>query len=129
MYDLLGNLIRWQLMKLEEIARKSIEIIKASGNDGVTTEELAKRLNVPKRRVYDVKAIMKAANLISTSRDKDGTKIVWNIANDEPLSSEISRIRSNKIKITTTGFITNVSNRGTEVIIEGTSPSMSVEPL
>lgn len=116
-------------MKLEEIARKSIEIIKAGGGEGVTTAELAKRLNVPKRRVYDVKAIMKAANLISTSRDRDGTKIFWNIANEEPASAEISRIRSNKIKITTTGFITNVSNRGTEVIIEGTSPSMSVEPM
>ncbi|MHA2098739.1 MAG: hypothetical protein ACW99A_08635 [Candidatus Kariarchaeaceae archaeon] len=116
-------------MKLEEIAKKSIEIIKAGGGEGVTTAELARRLKVPKRRVYDVKAIMKAANLITTSRDREGTKLFWNIANDEPTSAEISRIWSNKIKITTTGFITNVSNRGTEVIIEGTSPSMSVEPL
>ena len=117
------------ILKLEEIARKSIEIIKERVGEGVTTAELARRLNVPKRRVYDVKAIMKAANLITTTRDRDGTKIFWNVSIESSSSTEISRIRSNKIKITTTGFITNVSNRGNEVIIESTSPSMSIEPL
>ena len=115
-------------MKLEEIARRSIEIIKEGGTDGVGTAELAERLNVPKRRVYDVKAIMKAAGLITTTRDKNGTKMFWNQTTESSSNKEVSRIRSNKIKITTTGFITNVSNRGTEVIIEGTSPSMTVEP-
>ncbi|MHA2168448.1 MAG: hypothetical protein ACXAB7_00920 [Candidatus Kariarchaeaceae archaeon] len=115
-------------MKLEEIAKKSIEIIKDGSPDGVGTAELAQRLNVPKRRVYDVKAIMKAAGLITTSRDKNGTRMYWNFAASDR-SKEVSRIRSSKIKISTTGFILNVSNRGTEVIIEGTSPSMSVEAL
>ena len=66
-------------MKLEEIAKKSIEIIKERGGDGLTTVELARSLNVPKRRVYDVKAVMKAANLITTTRDRDGIKIFWNV--------------------------------------------------
>ncbi len=115
-------------MKLEDIATKSIEIIKNSGENGISTSELANMLQVPKRRVYDVKAIMKAAGLINTSRDKNGTKMFWNNM-VENATSEVSRIRSNKVKIITTGFITNVSNRGTEVIIEGTSPSMIIEPL
>ncbi len=115
-------------MKLEEIAKRSIEIIKEGSPNGVGTAELAQKLNVPKRRVYDVKAIMKAAGLITTSRDKNGTRMYWNFA-AENSTKEVSRIRSNKVKITTTGFILNVSNRGTEVIIEGTAPSMSIEPI
>ena len=116
-------------MKLEEIARKSIDIIKERGEEGVSTSELAARLQVPKRRVYDVKAIMKAAGLINTSRDKHGTKLYWVHTLEKSTDKEISRIRSNRIKVTTTGFITSVSNRGTEVIIEGTAPSMTVEKL
>ncbi|MCY3410036.1 MAG: hypothetical protein INQ03_00225 [Candidatus Heimdallarchaeota archaeon] len=115
-------------MKLEEIARKSIDIIKEKGSDGVTTSYLAEVLQVPKRRVYDVKAIMKAAGLINTHRDRNGTRLYWNQINDSD-SKQVSKIRSNKIKITTTGLITNISNRGTEVIIEGTSPSMTIETI
>ncbi|MDH5401465.1 MAG: E2F family transcription factor [Candidatus Heimdallarchaeota archaeon] len=114
-------------MKLEEIARQSIDIIKSEAG-GIGTAELAKRLNVPKRRVYDVKAIMKAAGLITTSRDKNGTKIVWTGGGSSP-DKEVSRVRSNKLKISTSGFIISVQNKGTEVIIEGTAPSMTIEAI
>ena len=115
-------------MKLEDIARYSIEIIKENGENGISTSELAGKLGVPKRRVYDVKAIMKAAGLINTTRDKHGTRMYWS-HRDQAAGKEVSRIRSNRIKISTTGFITNVSNRGTEVIIESNSPSMLIEKL
>ncbi|MCH8908349.1 MAG: hypothetical protein IH840_14775 [Candidatus Heimdallarchaeota archaeon] len=115
-------------MKLEEVARKSIEIIKESGSDGVTTEELSRRLSIPKRRLYDVKAIMKAANLISTFRDRTGTKIYWNFANERS-SKQINHIRAHKIRVSTSGLITNVSNKGTEVIIECSYPSLSIEAI
>lgn len=116
-------------MKLEEIARRSIDIIKDHGTEGVTTSFLADELQVPKRRVYDVKAIMKAAGLINTHRDRNGTRLFWNNMNDSSDSKQVSKVQSNKIKITTTGLITNISNRGTEVIIEGTVPSMTIEAI
>ena len=86
-------------------------------------------LQIPKRRVYDVKAIMKAANLITTSRDKYGTRIFWNHPAEDSYSSDINQIFSKRIKVKTSGIITNVSNKGTEVIIEGNTANMSVEPL
>ncbi len=116
-------------MKLEEIARKSIDIIKEHGSEGVTTSYLADILSVPKRRVYDVKAIMKAAGLINTHRDRNGTRLFWNQINDSSETKQVSKFKSKKIKITTTGLITNISNRGTEVIIEGTLPSMTIESI
>lgn len=115
-------------MKLEEIARRSIDIIKEHGSEGVTTSFLAEILQVPKRRVYDVKAIMKAAGLINTHRDRLGTRLFWNQISDST-SKQVSKIQSSKIRITTSGLITNISNRGTEVIIEGTSSSMTIEAV
>lgn len=114
-------------MKLEEIARRSIDLIKDSGAVGVSTAQLAKQLKVPKRRIYDVKAIMKAANLIKTTRDRNGTKLFWKDADDNGGSQSL--IRSSKIRVSTTGLIKNVSNKTTEVIIETTDPSMAIEAL
>lgn len=114
-------------MKLEEIARRSIEIIKDSGNQGVSTAQLAKELKVPKRRIYDVKAIMKAADLIKTSRDRHGTKIFWKESHQN--GKQQSVINSTKIRVSTSGLIKNVANKTTEVIIETTDPSMAIEAL
>lgn len=115
-------------MRLEDMAQKAIGILKEYGNEGILTAELAKILHIPKRRVYDVLAILKAADLVSTKRKKQGTTLFWQGDNNSIVSNE-NRIRSNKIKVTTTGFITSVSNKGTEVIIESTSPSMTIEPI
>ena len=116
-------------MKLEEMASKAINVLKGVGTKGINNAELARTLEVPKRRVYDVVAILKAAELISTTRDKYGTRLYWQGPSSEGKPISDNRIRSNKIRVSTTGFITSVSNRGTEVIIESTSPSMSIEGL
>ena len=71
-------------MKLEKIAKKAIDIIRSAGVEGVSTSSLSKELQVPKRRIYDVKAIMKAAGLIETRRDKTGTTIYWKDKNMTP---------------------------------------------
>ncbi|MHA2501272.1 MAG: hypothetical protein ACXAE3_00160 [Candidatus Kariarchaeaceae archaeon] len=111
-------------MKLEKIAKKAIEIIQEAGDKGVGTAVLAKELNVPKRRIYDVNAIMKAAGLIRTSRDRTGTTIYWK---DASAGSNVNKIGSNKIKVSTPGIITKVSNSSNEVVIESTSTIMNVE--
>ena len=86
-------------------------------------------LKVPKRRIYDVVAILKAADLIKTTRSKSGTTLFWMNDSKNKSTNENNRIKSNKIKVSTTGYITSVSNRGTEVIIESTSPSMTIEGI
>ncbi len=117
------------ILRLEDMAFRAIEVLKNIGLEGINNADLATKLEVPKRRVYDVVAILKAAGLITTTRDKNGTRLYWQggITEEKPLSG--NRIRSNKIRVSTTGFITSVSNRGTEVIIESTSPSMSIEGI
>ncbi|MDH5401110.1 MAG: E2F family transcription factor [Candidatus Heimdallarchaeota archaeon] len=117
-------------MRLEDMATTAIEYLKKISPQGINNAELAKTLNVPKRRIYDVVAILKAADLITTSRDKSGTTLYWQGTTSEKNIStgNGNRIRSSKIKVSTTGFIVAVSNRGTEVIVESTSPSMTIEP-
>jgi len=114
-------------MKLEKIAKKAIDIIQEAGDDGIGTAELAKALKVPKRRIYDVKAIMKAANLIDTSRDRTGTTLYWK--ESAGIDANVNKIESNKIKVSTNGIITKVSNSSNEVIIEGTSTEMNIEAV
>lgn len=116
-------------MKLEKIAKKAIEIIQEAGEEGVGTAELAEELQVPKRRIYDVKAIMKAANLIHTSRDRTGTTLTWKESLDNKSDVAVNKIESNKIKVSTSGIITKVSNSSNEVIIEGTSTEMNIEAV
>lgn len=116
------------IMKLEKIAKKAIDIIRSAGVEGVSTSSLSKELQVPKRRIYDVKAIMKAAGLIETRRDKTGTTIYWKDKNMTP-ELNVNTIESKKIKIYTDGLITRVSNSSNEVIIEGTSDEMNIEAI
>ncbi|MHA2100073.1 MAG: hypothetical protein ACW99A_15465 [Candidatus Kariarchaeaceae archaeon] len=114
-------------MKLEELACEAIDLLKKSGETGITNAGLARSLKVPKRRIYDVIAILKAAKLITTFRNKEGTRVFWLENSSEIGRNERKRIRSNKIKVCTSGYFTSVSNRGTEVIVESTSPSISIE--
>lgn len=118
-----------EIMKLEQLACEAIELMKKSGENGITNAFLAKSLNVPKRRIYDVVAILKAAQLITTFRNKEGTMLFWLDSSSEIGKNERKRIRSNKIKVCTSGYFTSVSNRGTEVIVESTSPSISIEQV
>lgn len=64
-------------MKLVELAHKSISILKNAGEEGIRSDELAEILGVPKRRVYDVVAVLKALNQVTTNRRFNGTTVVW----------------------------------------------------
>ncbi|MFX1519299.1 MAG: hypothetical protein ACFFCD_05215 [Promethearchaeota archaeon] len=64
-------------MKLFELAKQTIEILKSAGEEGIINLELAKELDMPRRRIYDIIAILKAAELIKTTREKNGTKVAW----------------------------------------------------
>ncbi|MBN2228832.1 MAG: hypothetical protein JW779_04490 [Candidatus Thorarchaeota archaeon] len=64
-------------MKLVELAQESVRILKEAGEEGLKSEILAQQLDTPKRRVYDVVAVLKALGQIKTSRKFDGTTIIW----------------------------------------------------
>jgi hypothetical protein len=54
-----------------------VRILKEAGEEGIKSDVLARQLNTPKRRVYDVIAVLKALDQVETSRKFDGTTIVW----------------------------------------------------
>ncbi len=64
-------------LKLFELAKHAIEILKSAGEEGIINLELAKELEMPRRRIYDIIAILKAAELVKTTREKHGTKVSW----------------------------------------------------
>ncbi|MFW9908083.1 MAG: hypothetical protein ACFFEF_05870 [Candidatus Thorarchaeota archaeon] len=64
-------------MKLVELARKSLSILKEIGEEGIRSDELADVLRVPKRRVYDVVAVLKALDHVDTKRRFNGTTVTW----------------------------------------------------
>jgi hypothetical protein len=64
-------------LKLVELALESVRILKEAGEEGIKSDVLAQRLSTPKRRVYDVIAVLKALGQVDTSRKFDGTTIVW----------------------------------------------------
>ena len=64
-------------MKLVELARKSIDLLKEKGEDGIRSDILADELGVAKRRVYDVIAILRAMERVDTDRRYNGTTVTW----------------------------------------------------
>ena len=54
-----------------------MRILKECGEDGIKSDTLAEQLDSPKRRVYDVIAVLKALGHVHTSRKFDGTTITW----------------------------------------------------
>ena len=59
------------------MAEKSVKILQECGEDGIKSDLLAERLDTPKRRVYDVIAVLKALDQVNTIRKFDGTTITW----------------------------------------------------
>ena len=112
--------------RLGEIAEQVIGILQDLKDD-IRTDDLADQVNVPKRRIYDVIAILKAANLIETTRDKMGTKVRW-VAMRET-SNKTWNFKTNRLKIKTSGRFTSVVNKGTEVIIESTETYITIEDI
>jgi len=64
-------------LKLVDLAEESVRILKECGEDGIKSDTLAEKLDTPKRRVYDVVAVLKALGHVDTSRKFDGTTITW----------------------------------------------------
>jgi len=56
---------------------ESVRILKQCGEEGIKSDVLAMQLDTPKRRVYDVIAVLKALGQVRTNRKFDGTTIVW----------------------------------------------------
>ncbi|MGY5863961.1 MAG: hypothetical protein RTV41_05120 [Candidatus Thorarchaeota archaeon] len=78
MYD--GNRrVSWGagLVKLVDLAEKAVKVLKEKGEEGIRSDILADTLNTPKRRVYDVIAVLKALGQVTTTRKFDGTIVTW----------------------------------------------------
>jgi hypothetical protein len=54
-----------------------VRILREAGEEGIKSDILARLLSTPKRRVYDVIAVLKALDQVETTRKFDGTTIVW----------------------------------------------------
>jgi hypothetical protein len=64
-------------LKLVNLAREALRILQECGGDGTKSDELAARLLSPKRRVYDIIAVLRALELVETVRRFDGTTVTW----------------------------------------------------
>ena len=64
-------------MKLVEIAKNATSILKEAGEKGINNIELAEKLQIPRRRVYDIIAILRAAGLVELQKEKGGTRVSW----------------------------------------------------
>ncbi|MHA2024744.1 MAG: hypothetical protein ACW98U_02490 [Candidatus Thorarchaeota archaeon] len=64
-------------MKLVDLAEESVKVLKERGEEGIRSDILADTLNTPKRRVYDVIAVLKALGQVTTTRKFDGTIVTW----------------------------------------------------
>lgn len=64
-------------MKLVDLAERSVKLLKEGGDAGIRSDVLAAELDTPKRRVYDVIAVLKAIGLVKTQRRFDGTIVTW----------------------------------------------------
>jgi hypothetical protein len=69
---------RWGAqVKLFNLAGEAIRLLKERGSEGIRSDELAEILGTPKRRIYDVIAILKALDGVNTVRRYNGTTIYW----------------------------------------------------
>ncbi|UCE09654.1 MAG: hypothetical protein JSW61_11860 [Candidatus Thorarchaeota archaeon] len=64
-------------MKLVDLSRELIRVLKETYPAGKRSDVIAKDLGVPKRRVYDVIAVLKSLDMVRTSRRYDGTTVTW----------------------------------------------------
>jgi hypothetical protein len=64
-------------LKLVDLAKESVRVLKECGDTGIRSDILAEQLDTPKRRVYDIIAVLKALDQVSTIRKFDGTIVKW----------------------------------------------------
>ena len=90
-------------MKLVELAKKAVKILQDAGEKGINNIELAEKLQMPRRRVYDIIAILRSTDLIEFKREKGGTRVFWStIPNIEsaPVPSDNSKeLEKQKVEI------------------------------
>jgi len=93
-------------MKLVELSRKAIGYLKDAGEKGINNVELAEKLQIPRRRVYDIIAILKAAGLVDSKREKGETLVLWGCQADDESPSmqstgteEIEKLRDQNSKL------------------------------
>ncbi|MFX1486713.1 MAG: hypothetical protein ACFFBS_06445, partial [Promethearchaeota archaeon] len=84
-------------MKLSEITTTAVNLLKEAKEEGLNNIRLAQLLDMPRRRVYDIIAVLRAANLISTRREKGGTRVVWSDYDREDMKNRIDRL-SNQLE-------------------------------
>jgi CTP-dependent riboflavin kinase len=65
-------------LKLVDLAKESVRVLKERGEEGIRSDILAETLETPKRRVYDVIAVLRALGQVETTRKFDGTIVTWN---------------------------------------------------
>ncbi|MEM3587640.1 MAG: hypothetical protein QXO71_10010 [Candidatus Jordarchaeaceae archaeon] len=85
-------------MKLEEAARKAIELLKEAGENGINNVELAQKLKGPKRRIYDIVNPLKPAGLIEVKKEKGKTKIFW-LGREKEVTEHETKGNSEKEKV------------------------------
>ncbi|MCD6484397.1 MAG: hypothetical protein J7L47_04720 [Candidatus Odinarchaeota archaeon] len=64
-------------MKLSDIAARAIKLLKEAGPEGIHNVKLAQMLGIPRRRVYDLIAVLSAANLIHVKKERGGSRLFW----------------------------------------------------
>ena len=81
-------------MKLVDLAQESIRLLEECGTQGIRSDVLAEKLQSPKRRVYDIVAILKALGFVSTKRRSDGTTLAW----VDPKAGLVERVQYEELK-------------------------------
>lgn len=78
-------------MKLVELARRATQILQEAGEKGINNIELSEKLQMPRRRVYDIIAILRAAGLVESKREKGGTRLIWSsVPSIEPAAAPVA---------------------------------------
>jgi hypothetical protein len=94
------------ILKLEEAARKAIDLLRDAGENGIYNLELAQKLKVPKRRVYDIVNPLKPLGLVEIKKERGKTKICWSGKKEaapkpekEPSEKEKNRLKIETVKL------------------------------
>lgn len=94
-------------MKLEEAARKAIELLREAGDTGIYNTELAQKLKVPKRRIYDIVNPLKPLGLVEIKKERGKTKVYWSAKKEsvlkqgmrEPMGEEDKKLKIDTVKL------------------------------
>ncbi|MHA1649256.1 MAG: hypothetical protein ACTSYB_03600 [Candidatus Helarchaeota archaeon] len=119
-------------MKLVNLAKKAIKFLQDAGEKGINNIELAEKLQMPRRRVYDIIAILRAAGLVESRREKGGTHVFWvslpsiessTVSSDatkisEKLQSQLSKLKeeNNELKDKIKRLQEDLSKSGVEKV-------------